>query len=46
MVPKSEFARRQGVSPTQINRDIESGKFAVVKMLNGFEVIYLEHKRG
>ena len=41
MITKAEFARRQQVSQTEINRRIQSGEFAVVVTMDGKELVHL-----
>jgi hypothetical protein len=41
LLTKAEFARRQGVSQTEINNRIRDGEFTVVVTLDGKELIHL-----
>jgi DNA-binding GntR family transcriptional regulator len=41
LITKSELARRQGVSHTEINRRINKGEFVVVITMDQFELVYL-----
>jgi hypothetical protein len=41
LLTKAEFARRQGVSQTEINNRIKEGQFTIVVTLDGKELIHL-----
>lgn len=41
MLRKSEYARRQGVSHTEVNRMIKRGEIEIVRLLDGTELIHL-----
>jgi hypothetical protein len=41
LITKAEFARRQNVSQTEINRQIEAGKWVIVRTVDNKELIYL-----
>ena len=41
LIKKAEFARRQGVSQTEINRRIKRGDLIAVITLDGSELVYL-----
>lgn len=41
LITKAEFARRQDVSQTEINRQIKAGKHTIVVTLDKKELIYL-----
>lgn len=41
LITKSELARRQGCSHTEINRKIKKGEFVVVITMDQYELVYL-----
>ena len=41
LITKAEFARRQGVSQTEINRQIADGRWSVVVTADNKELIHL-----
>ena len=41
LITKAEFARRQGVSQTEIDRRIKAGMFTIIVTLDGKELIHL-----
>ena len=41
LLTKAEFARRQGVSQTEINRRIDLGEYVIVVTMDGKELIHL-----
>ena len=41
MMLKAEYARRQGVSHTEVNRMIKRGQVTIVELLGGAQIIHL-----
>ena len=41
LITKAEFARRQKVSQTEINRQINDGKWVIVRTIDNKELIHL-----